>query len=76
MKIIDITEGAPSKSYCKKTPKKKMGVSALASCKSRGLVARDGKKSHKIGKKRVKVGGKKIKGEKAGGPLPHYGSGS
>lgn len=77
MKIQEVTEGnkqssKPSKSYCKNTPKGKMGVSALASCKNRGLVARDGKKSHKIGNKRVKVGGKKIKGKSSGGPLPDY----
>jgi len=56
-----------------------MGVSDLASCKSRGHVTRDGSKSHKLGPQsssRTKVGGKKIRGEKYGGPLPHYGSGS
>jgi hypothetical protein len=56
-----------------------MGASALASCKSRGHVTRDGNKSHKLGPKassRTKVGGKKIKGEKYNGPLPSYGSGS
>jgi hypothetical protein len=77
MKILEITEGkkkssAPSKSYCKSTPKSKMGASAKASCKSRGYIARDGKKSHKVGKKRITVGGKRIKGEKHGGPLPDY----
>lgn len=72
MKIFDITEGKPSKSYCKSTPKGKMSNSALSSCKSRGLVARDGKKSHKIGKHRTKVGGKRIKGKKYGGPLPDW----
>jgi hypothetical protein len=49
-----------------------MSNSALSSCKSRGLVARDGKKSHKIGKHRTKVGGKRIKGKKYGGPLPDW----
>lgn len=49
-----------------------LGASNLASCKSQGLRARDGKKSHKIGKNRVTVGGKKIKGKKYGGPLPDY----
>jgi len=49
-----------------------MGVSDLASCKSRGLVARDGDKSHKVGKKRIKVGNRKIKGARYGGPLPDY----
>ena len=81
MKIYEITtnEDTPTKSYCKNTPKDQMGASALASCKSRGHVTRDGNKSHKLGPKassRTKVGGKKIKGEKCNGPLPSYGSGS
>ena len=76
MRIEEIIEGKPSKSYCKNTPKSKMGASAMASCKSRGLIARDGEKTHKIGNKRVKMGGRKIKGKKYGGPLPDYGSGS
>jgi hypothetical protein len=52
-----------------------IGASNLASCKSQGLRARDGKKSHKLGKtskSRVKVGGHKIKGKKYGGPLPDW----
>jgi len=57
---------------------KALGASALASCKSQGLRARDGKKSHLIGhgdsKVRVVVGGKKIKGKAHGGPLPDYGT--
>jgi hypothetical protein len=73
MKVLEIIqEGKPSKSYCRNTPKSKMGASAAASCKSRGLMSRDGKKSHKIGKKRVKVGGRRIKGKSYGGPLPDY----
>ena len=66
MRVQDIiAEKVPDKSYCKNTPKDQMGVSALASCKSRGHVTRDGNKSHKLGPKstsRTKVGGKKIKG--------------
>lgn len=56
-------------------PDSKLGASNLASCKSQGLRARDGDKSHKLGKtakSRVKVGGKKIKGAKYGGPLPDW----
>lgn len=49
-----------------------LGASNLASCKSQGLRARDGKKSHKVGKTRVSVGGKKIKGKRYGGPLPDW----
>lgn len=74
--IIDASlgEAKPSKSYCLKTPKNKMSNSWLSSCKSRALVTRDGKKSHKIGNSRITVGGKKIKGAKYGGPLPDYGT--
>ena len=60
------------------TPDKDLGASNLASCKSQGLRARDGEKSHLItaGKRKVRVtvGGKKIKGRKYGGPLPDYGT--
>jgi hypothetical protein len=74
MKVIDIVEGLPSKHYCTNTPKSKMSASWLASCKSQGHVARDGKKSHKLkgSGKRVKVGNRKIKGRAHGGPLPDY----
>lgn len=55
-----------------------LGASNLASCRSQGLRARSGNKSHLIGhgdsKVRVTVGGKKIKGKKYGGPLPDYGT--
>jgi len=60
------------------TPDKDLGASNLASCKSQGLRARDGEKSHLITagarKVRIKVGGKKIKGKAYGGPLPDYGT--
>jgi hypothetical protein len=52
-----------------------LGASQLASCKSQGLRARDGKKSHKLGKSpnsRITVGGHKIKGAKYGGKLPDW----
>jgi hypothetical protein len=49
-----------------------MSASWAASCKSMGLMARDGKKSHKIGNKRKTVGGRRIKGKKYGGPLPDW----
>jgi hypothetical protein len=76
MKVYEITEkrapSRPSKSYCKNTPKHKMSASWLASCKNRGLVSRDGDKSHKLpGGKRITVGGKKIKGAPSG-PLPDW----
>lgn len=79
MKIKEITEGLQlekaSRKLCLSTkPDAELGASNLASCKSQGLRARDGKKSHLVGKKRITVGGKKIKGKKYGGPLPDYGS--
>jgi hypothetical protein len=49
-----------------------LGASNLASCKSQGLRARDGKKSHKVGKTRITVGGKKLKGKRYGGGLPDW----
>ena len=71
--------GPTSKKLClSSTSDKDLGASALASCKSQGLRARDGKKSHLIGhgssKVRGTVGGKKIKGKAHGGPLPDYGT--
>lgn len=76
MKIKDITEGLEekaSRSLCSSTKSDaELGASNLASCKSQGLRARDGKKSHKVGNKRITVGGKKIKGQKYGGKLPDW----
>lgn len=67
--------GKASRALCASSkPDEKLGASMLASCKSQGLRARDGKKSHLIGKKRITVGGKKIKGKAHGGKLPDYGS--
>ncbi len=74
----DILEKASRKLCTSSTPDKDLGASNLASCKSQGLRARDGEKSHLITagarKVRVTVGGKKIKGRKYGGPLPDYGT--
>lgn len=68
--------GKASRELCKSSkPDADLGASMLASCKSQGLRARDGDKSHKLGKtakSRVKVGGHRIKGQKYGGPLPDY----
>lgn len=78
MKVIEIIE---SKELDEKASRKlcvsqksdaELGASNLASCKSQGLRARDGKKSHLIGKTRKTVGGKKIKGKRYGGPLPDW----
>lgn len=68
--------GKASRALClSRKPDDDLGASMLASCKSQGLRARDGNKSHKLGKtkkSRVKVGGHKIKGNKYGGPLPDW----
>lgn len=66
--------GKASVKLCKSSrPDKDLGASNLASCKSQGLRARDGNKSHLLSKgNRVKVDGKKIKGSKYGGPLPDW----
>lgn len=82
MKMRDLIEnieqelderGKASRKLCVSTKSDaELGASALASCKSQGLRARDGKKSHKIGKHRETVGGRKIKGKRYGGPLPDW----
>ena len=68
--------GKASLKLCKSSrPDSELGASNLASCKSQGLRARDGDKSHKLGRgpeSRVKVGGHKIRGKKYGGPLPDW----
>jgi hypothetical protein len=68
--------GKASRALCiSSKPDSELGASNLASCKSQGLRAREGKKSHKLGKSpksRVKVGGHKIKGKEYGGPLPDW----
>lgn len=78
MKIKEVMEGITleakaSRKLCLSSKRdSELGASNLASCKSQGLRARDGKKSHKIGKNRITVGGKKIKGKKYGGKLPDW----
>jgi hypothetical protein len=76
MKIREITEGLEekaSRAFCASNKSDaELGASNLASCKSQGLRARDGEKSHKVGNKRVTVGGKRIKGKKYGGKLPDW----
>jgi hypothetical protein len=71
-----VAENKAPRSLCVSSkPDEDLGASQLSSCKSQGLRARDGEKSHKLGKSpksRVKVGGKRIKGNKYGGPLPDW----
>ena len=65
--------GQASVKLCKSSKSNaELGASATASCKSQGLRAREGDKSHKIGDERVVVGGKKLKGKVHGGKLPDY----
>lgn len=76
--LTDLDERASRKLCLSSAPNQDLGASNLASCKSQGLRAREGGKSHLIGsaknKVRITVGGKKIKGKKYGGPLPDYGT--
>lgn len=76
--LIQLDEKASRKLCLSSAPNQDLGASNLASCKSQGLRARDGDKSHLIGhgksSVRITVGGKKIKGQKYGGPLPDYGT--
>ena len=73
--LKDLDEKASRKLCLSRKRDSELGASNLASCKSQGLRARDGDKSHKLGRtknSRIKVGGKKIKGKKYGGPLPDW----
>ena len=75
--LSDLDEKASRKLCLSTTPNKELGASNLASCKSQGLRAREGNKSHKLGrspKSRVTVGGHKLKGKKYGGKLPDWGT--
>ena len=71
-------EGKASRELCKSSkPDEDLGASNLASCKSQGLRARDGNKSHKMGKSpesRMVMGGHKVKGKKYGGKIPDWGT--
>lgn len=76
--LADLDEKATRALCLSAKPNSKLGASNLASCKSQGLRAREGQKSHLVGhgksSARITVGGKKIKGKKYGGPLPDYGT--
>jgi hypothetical protein len=75
---LDERGKAPRSLCISSKPDSELGASQLASCKSQGLRAREGNKSHLVGhggsSVRITVGGKKIKGKKYGGPLPDYGT--
>jgi|TARA_B100002019_G_scaffold100342_1_gene86458 hypothetical protein len=73
----DIDEWKATRELCKSSRSNaSLGASALASCKSQGLRARDTKVKHTINKKRQNITGRKVRGKKYGGPLPFYGSGT
>lgn len=67
-----------SRKLCLSTKSNKdLGASNLASCKSQGLRAREGNKSHLLGRgpeSRVVMGGHKLKGKKYGGKIPDWGT--
>lgn len=75
--LAALDEKASRKLCLSTTPNSELGASNLASCKSQGLRAREGNKSHKLGrspKSRVVMGGHKIKGKKYGGKIPDWGT--
>lgn len=78
MKVHEIITEKASRALCISTkPDSDLGASNLASCKSQGLRARDGKKSHLMGKdsnSRMTMGGHRVKGKKYGGKIPDWGT--
>lgn len=79
MKVHEIiSEVKAGRDLCLSTkPNSELGASQLASCKSQGLRAREGNKSHKMGKSpksRIVMGGHKVKGKKYGGKIPDWGT--
>jgi hypothetical protein len=81
MKIADLMEGddqliqdwkASRKLCLSKKPDKKLGSSALSSCKSQGLRKRNSKVKVTIKGKRQKIGRRKMRGQAYGGKLPDY----
>lgn len=75
--LADLDEKASRKLCLSTKPNSELGASNLASCKSQGLRAREGNKSHKLGKgpeSRVVMGGHKLKGKKYGGKIPDWGT--
>lgn len=75
--LAALDEKASRKLCLSTTPNSELGASNLASCKSQGLRAREGNKSHKLGKgpeSRVVMGGHKLKGKKYGGKIPDWGT--
>jgi len=78
MKVSEIITEKASRALCISTKSNSdLGASNLASCKSQGLRAREGNKSHKMGKSpksRMVMGGHKVKGKKYGGKIPDWGT--
>jgi hypothetical protein len=78
MKVYEIISEKAGRDLCLSTkPNSELGASQLASCKSQGLRAREGNKSHKMGKSpksRMVMGGHKVKGKKYGGKIPDWGT--
>ena len=75
---MDELEEKATRALCLSTKSNSdLGASNLASCKSQGLRAREGNKSHKMGKSpnsRMTMGGHKVKGKKYGGKIPDWGT--
>jgi hypothetical protein len=75
---LDALDEKASRKLCASSKSNKdLGASNLASCKSQGLRAREGNKSHLLGRgpeSRVVMGGHKLKGKKYGGKIPDWGT--
>jgi hypothetical protein len=75
---LDTLDEKASRKLCASSKSNKdLGASNLASCKSQGLRAREGNKSHLLGRgpeSRVVMGGHKLKGKKYGGKIPDWGT--
>ena len=78
MKVSEIITEKASRALCISTKSNSdLGASNLASCKSQGLRAREGDKSHKMGKSpksSMVMGGHKVKGKKYGCKIPDWGT--
>ena len=82
MKIQDLLESeedqliqdwkASRKLCLSKKSDKRLGASALSSCKAQGLRKRNSKVKVTIKGKRKKIGRRKMKGRKYGGPAPDW----
>lgn len=78
MRISEILSEKASAKTCRKGRSgKRIGISAMSSCKSQGLMARksghtDGNGKQGVDGSGTPINGKTVKGEKYGGPVKDY----